>query len=139
MAYFREQNNKRQLGWALMTLARVCGKMGQSERQETLLVESYRLYQSMNYQKGMNDALMFLGYKAMNEGRWAEAQQFLHELIERDKTYGAGVNRFNAVRAYTILMMVAVMQGDFALAEQHGRAVADIRGPHKGARLIFKP
>ena len=138
VAYFREQDNKRQLGWALMTLARVCGKMGQSERQETLLVESYRLYQSMNYQKGMNDALMFLGYKAMNEGRWAEAQQFLHELIERDKTYGAGVNRFNAVRAYAILMMVAVMQGDFALAEQHGQAVTDIRGPHKVHHIDFK-
>ena len=138
VAYYRGQGRQSRLGGALMCLARVCGKLGKAERQEALLSESYRLYQSMNYQKGMNDALMFLGFKATNEGRWTEAQRFLRELIESARIHEGGINHFNMVRAHTILMMGAVMQGDFALAEQHGQAVADIRGPHKVHHIDFK-
>ena len=138
VAYYREQNNGHQLGEALMNLARVCGKMGQAERQESLLVEGFRLYQSIDYQKGMNTALMYLGYKATNEGRWSEAQRFSRELIERAQIHESGVNHFDTVRAYTFLMMVAVMQGDFALAERYGQAVTDILGPHRVHHIDFK-
>jgi predicted ATPase/DNA-binding CsgD family transcriptional regulator len=138
LAYYRKHGNPFRLGWSLMKTARVCGKMGQAERQEALLWESYKLYKDNNEPSGMSGALMYLGYKAANEGRWSESERFLQELIALDEIYDVGENAFDTVRAYFILMIVAVMQGDFERARQHHQAVSDIVGPHNYHHIDFK-
>lgn len=137
IAFYREQEH-RGLAWSLLNLARICGKLGQAERQQELLLESYRIYKDDNDPSGMSSALMFLGYKAANEGHWIESQRFLQELIELDQAYDKGENLFNTVRAYFMLMMVAVMQGDFEQAQQYDEVVSLIVGPHKYHHIDFK-
>ena len=138
LAYYREQNNTFRLGMILQNLARVCGKMGQAERQEALLFESYNLFKAQNSPRGMSGTLMYLGYKAVNEGRWIESQQFCLELIELDRIHDKGENHFNTVRAYAFLMTAAVMQGQFDLARQYEQDVFRIRGPHNYHHIDFK-
>lgn len=138
VAFYRDQENKNNLAWSLLNLARVYGKMGQAEQQQKLLLEAYRIYKDDNDPSGMSVTLMYLGYKAANEGRWTESQRFLQELIELDQSYDSGDNKFNTIRAYFMLMMVAVMQGDFEQAQQHEQSVLRIQGPHNYHHIDFK-
>ncbi len=133
VAFYRERGNKAYLGLSLSNLGDICRSMGEIEQCERLWLEYYQLNREMDYPTGTAEALGLLGSHAIYQGRWVEAEQWLSESVEIHRQCG---DRHKLKIRQPELGCVAVMQGDFARAEQLCEAALALRSTPDPVALL---
>jgi predicted ATPase/DNA-binding CsgD family transcriptional regulator len=124
VAFYRERGDKAYLALSLSNLGAICRSMGDIEQGLRCLLQCYQLNREMDYPYGTAKALTRLGCHSMQQGRWVEAEQRLSESVEMQRQCG---DRRGLIYELPELSRVAVMQGDFARAEQLCEAALALR------------